>query len=79
MRRSTLPRRLPGHQEPLADRVDAAGIRQREDPTEARRLRAVGFAAGDDTTEDAAGWWKHDGNGGWDYHGNDPMPTRGPV
>ncbi len=77
MRRARPPQiRLPGHQEPLADRVDAAGIRQRENPEEARRLRAVGFDAAE---EDAAGWWKHDGDGNWDYHGNDPTPTRGPV
>lgn len=61
------------HQEPLEDRIDAAGIRQREDPAEAKRLRAIAWFAGE---EDAAGWWKHDGVGGWDFHGNDPMPTR---
>ena len=63
------------HQEPLEDRIDAAGIRQREDPEAAKALRAEAFERGAD---DAVGWWKHDGTGGWDFHGNDPVPSRSP-
>lgn len=67
--------RLASHQEPLEDRIDAAGKRQLEDPEEAKRLRAIAFDAGE---EEAAGWWKHDGVGGWDYHGDDAAPSRRP-
>ena len=70
-----LQRPYATHQEPLEDRIDAAGKRQLEDPAEAKRLRAIAFDAGE---EDAAGWWKHDGVGGWAYHGNDAAPSRRP-
>lgn len=70
------PRRWASHQEPLADRVDAAGIRQREDPAEAKRLRARAFEGAE---KDAAGWWKHDGRGGWAFYGNDAEPELDPV
>ena len=60
------------HQEPLEDRIDAAGIRQREDPEGAKALRAKAFER---DQEDAAGCWKHDGQGGWAYHGDGEVPT----
>lgn len=71
------PQRLPyaTHQEPLADRKDAAGIRQREDPEGAKALRAEAFDAG---AEDAAGWWKHLGGDEWVYYGDGTEPSRRP-
>lgn len=48
---------------PLEERVDRAGIRQREDPRGARASRDMARRG------DEEGWWWHDGNGTWTYHG----------
>lgn len=63
------------HQEPLEDRIDAAGIRQREDPEAAKALRAEAFARG---AEDAVGWWRHLGADEWVYYGDGTEPIRSP-
>lgn len=63
-----MQRRQPGHQEPLADRVDRAGIRQRTDPEDARASRDR--ERGAPGTDDAVGWWYFDGQT-WAYHGED--------
>ncbi len=63
------------HQEPLEQRIDAAGKRQLEDPAEAKRLRAIAFDAGE---EDALGWWRHLGGGDWTYYGDGTEPSRSP-
>lgn len=48
------------HQEPLEDRVDKAGIRQREDPAKARESREKGRQAALDADIESAAKWHGD-------------------
>lgn len=64
------PRGWAGHQEPLEERVDKAGKLQREDPAKARLSREHGRRS----EEDERGWWWHDGDGTWDFYGDEDPP-----
>lgn len=53
--------------QPLKERVDKAGQQQHQDPRGARLKREHGRRSG----QDERGWWWHDGEGTWDYHGEE--------
>lgn len=54
---------------PPEERVDRAGIRQREDKDAARASRQLGRQDSDER-----GWWWHDGAGNWWWYGEEDPP-----